>query len=74
MTKLWNDHSIFPMFWIEEFADLDAKSKKKLDDMFTNPLRAIHATQWILVRLYGQLCNQNYVNHIFLLRLKYDIN
>ena len=49
MTNLWEDHSIFPMFWLEEFAELDSKYKLKLDGMLKKPMRAIHAAQWIVV-------------------------
>ena len=50
MKNLWEDYSLFPMFWIEEFADLDNKYKVKLDYMLATPLLGIFAAQWALVR------------------------
>ena len=52
MGNLWEEHSLFPMLWLEEFADLDADYKDKLDDMLTKPLRIIDAAQWTMVRIY----------------------
>ena len=49
MTNLWQEHSLFPMFWIEEFADLNAEYKDRLDKLLTTPLRAVDATQWTMV-------------------------
>ena len=49
MTDLIEDHYLFPMFWIEEFADLDLDYKEKLDDMLTKPLRLVDAAQWTMV-------------------------
>ena len=51
MTDLIEDHYLFPMFWIEEFADLDLDYKEKLDDMLTKPLRLVDAAQWTMVGL-----------------------
>jgi len=50
LNNLWEEYSLFPMFWIEEFADLDDKYKVKLDHMLATPLVTIFAAQWILVR------------------------
>ena len=50
MTKLWEPNSLFPMFWIEEFADIDEVYKDKLDDMLTKPLRSVDAAQYTMVR------------------------
>ena len=47
--NLWEEHSIFPMLWLEEFADLDDVNKNKLDDMLLKPLRIIDAMQWTVV-------------------------
>ena len=55
MTKLWKDHSLFPMFWIEEFADLNQEYKDKLDDMLTKPLKIVDAAQWTMVGLNHSL-------------------
>ena len=52
MTKLWEEHALFPMFWLEEFSDLDDNYKNKLDDMLTKPLRIVDAVQWTMVRTY----------------------
>ena len=51
MTDLWQEHSLFPMFWIEEFADLNDEYKDKLDDMLTKPLKLVDAAQWTMVGL-----------------------
>lgn len=48
MTKLWEEHALFPMFWIEEFGELDGDYKNKLDDMLTKPLRIVDAVQWTM--------------------------
>ena len=48
MTDLIEDHYLFPMFWIEEFADLDLDYKEKIDDMLTKPLWLVDAAQWTL--------------------------
>jgi len=50
LNNLWEEYSLFPMFWIEEFADLDTKYKVKLDHMLATPLVTIFAAQWVLVR------------------------
>ena len=52
MDNLWEEHSLFPMFWIEEFADLDDAYKETLNDMLIKPLKLITGVQWTLVRLY----------------------
>ena len=49
MDKLKDPHYLFPMFWIEEFADLDLDYKEKLDNMLGKPLRLVDAGQWTLV-------------------------
>ena len=49
MGELWEPYSLFPMFWIEEFADLDAAYKDKLDNMLTKPLNIVDAVQWTMV-------------------------
>ena len=51
MDKLKDPHYLFPMFWIEEFADLDLDYKEKLDNMLGKPLRLVDAGQWTLVIL-----------------------
>ena len=51
LTNLWEDYSLFPMLWIEEFADLDNRYKVKLDHMLADPLLGVFAAQWGLVRL-----------------------
>ena len=61
MTKLWENNSIFPMFWLEEFADLDANYKIKLDRMFGNPMKVIHAIQWAVVRWVSIFQNKVYL-------------
>merc|ERR1712080_394644 len=48
MTNLWEENSLFPMFWLEEFADLDDDYKDKLDDMLTKPLKLIDGVQWAM--------------------------
>ena len=55
MTDLLEDHYLFPMFWIEEFADLDLDYKEKLDDMLTKPLRLVDAAQWTMVGWFAGL-------------------
>ena len=55
MTNLWQEHSLFPMFWIEEFAALNAEYKDRLDKLLTTPLRAVDATQWTMVIKIGKL-------------------
>ena len=50
LTNLWEDYSLFPMMWIEEFAELDEKYKVKLDHMLADPLMGIFVAQWALVR------------------------
>ena len=54
LGNLWEDHSLFPMFWIEEFADLDETYKEKLNDMLFTPLKIVDGAQWTMVSL-GQL-------------------
>ena len=49
MDNLWEEHSLFPMFWIEEFADLDEAYKETLDHMLITPLKVIDGVQWTLV-------------------------
>ena len=51
MDNLKEDHYLFPMFWIEEFADLDNDYKEKLNDMLYKPINLIAAGQWTLVCL-----------------------
>ena len=50
MDNLWEEHSLFPMFWIEEFADLDEAYKETLDHMLITPLKVVDAVQWTLVK------------------------
>ena len=61
MTNLWEEHSIFPMFWLEEFAELDSKYKLKLDGMLKRPMRAIHAAQWIVVSSVNYIYLDNFI-------------
>ena len=49
LGDLWEDHSLFPMFWIEEFADLDETYKEKLNDMLFTPLKIVDGVQWTMV-------------------------
>ena len=49
---MWEDHSLFPMFWIEEFADLDETYKEKLNDMLFTPLKIVDGAQWTMVSYY----------------------
>ena len=49
MTNLWQDDALFPMFWIEEFADLDDNYKDTLDKMLGTPLKVVDAAQWTMV-------------------------
>lgn len=49
MENLWEEHSLFPMFWIEEYGDLDDTYKETLDDMLIKPLKIIDGVQWTLV-------------------------
>ena len=51
MTDLWEDHSLFPMFWIEEFADLNDDYKETLDKMLIKPLKIIDGVQWTMVSM-----------------------
>ena len=51
MTDLWEDHSLFPMFWIEEFADLNEDYKETLDKMLIKPLKIIDGVQWTMVSM-----------------------
>ena len=55
MSELKEDHYLFPMFWIEEFADLDLDYKEKLDDMLTKPLKLVDAAQWTMVSFVDTL-------------------
>lgn len=48
MGDLWEEHSLFPMFWIEEFADLDDAYQETLNDMLIKPLKIIDGVQWTL--------------------------
>ena len=50
MDNLWEEHSLFPMFWIEEYGDLDDTYKETLNDMLIKPLKIIDGVQWTLVR------------------------
>ena len=50
MSELKEDHYLFPMFWIEEFADLNDDYKETLDHMLITPLKVIDGVQWTLVR------------------------
>ena len=52
LGDLWEDHSLFPMFWIEEFADLDETYKEKLNDMLFTPLKIVDGAQWTMVSYY----------------------
>ena len=53
MTKLWVEESaLFPMFWIEEFAEIDETYQRFLSDKLTWPLEVIRAIQWTLVTLF----------------------
>ena len=51
MDNLWEEHPLFPMFWIEEYGDLDDIYKETLNDMLIKPLKIIDGVQWTLVRL-----------------------
>ena len=54
MTKLWVEQSaLFPMFWIEEFAEIDEAYQRTLGDKLTWPLKIIHAIQWTLVKWFN---------------------
>ena len=55
MTDLWEEHSLFPMFWIEEFADLNDEYKDTLDDMLLKPFRIIEGVKWTMVGLNNSL-------------------
>ena len=50
MDNLWEENSLLPMFWIEEFADLDDAYKETLDHMLITPLKVVDAVQWTLVK------------------------
>ena len=53
MTKLWVEESaLFPMFWIEEFAEIDETYQRTISDQLTWSLKVICAIQWTLVRLF----------------------
>jgi len=49
MSNLKEPHYLFPMFWIEEFADLDNDYKEKLNNMLYKPLNIIAAAQWTML-------------------------
>ena len=53
MTKMWFEESaLFPMFWIEEFVEIDETYQRTLSDKLTWPLKVIRAIQWTLVKLF----------------------
>ena len=52
------------MFWIEEFADLNAEYKDRLDKLLTTPLRAVDATQWTMVIKIGIFWQNMYLSSL----------
>ena len=59
MTKLWVEESaLFPMFWIEEFAEIDETYQRNIIDKLTWPLQVIRAIQWTLVKLFHYKSSQ----------------
>ena len=62
MTKLWVEESaLFPMFWIEEFAEIDETYQRTISDQLTWPLKVIRAIQWTLVSYF----TTNYLKSYF---------
>ena len=55
ITPLKNvpDTTLFPMFWVDECADIDDDYVDKLDDMLFTPLKLLKAAQWGSVRCNG---------------------
>ena len=66
MENLWEEHSLFPMFWIEEYGDLDDTYKETLDDMLIKPLKIIDGVQWTLVSLIFILTNLRLTDEVII--------
>ena len=53
-ARLWQAHSTFPLFWLEEFADLDRINRMKLEHGLTKPLMVVDVVQWTMVRQFAK--------------------